>query len=158
MDRILTILERLSFIDICWIVSVPILSAISIKNIAVFFRERKNYFKKLAELEANKCKGPHSWIDMTIIGSKTHVCKECYYCPEHEFYIKEHFVRAEVEGEKFYKALSEYKEKRMTEIGKSYGIDIEELQNMTDEVIAINKEFTLEYLDKKLKEMKEDKE
>jgi hypothetical protein len=116
-------------------------------------KEISNNFKKtIEELEENKCKGPHNWIDMYVQSEKTHVCKDCYWCPKHEKFIRKHFVDAEVHRITFQEGLDKYREEVLLEMVEYYGIDLDTLQKIEEELLSIKKDYTVEFIDKKLKE------
>jgi hypothetical protein len=114
--------------------------------------------KKLKErmkvLEENKCKGPHTWIQMSILGTNVHVCKECRWSAKLEAYVKESFVSARLEEIKFDDALEEYKKEALVNISEQHGLDIDATNKIYKQMISIKKDFVLGYLDKKLEEMK----
>lgn len=124
-----------------------------VRDFKRFFKTRKKLIKQLAELEEKKCKGPHSWIDMAIMGEQTHVCQDCNFSPKHDTFVKEYFVKAELEAIKFKKEMKEYRQKRMDEISEKHDLGHEKLKEISDEVINIEKNFTIKYLSKKIKEM-----
>jgi hypothetical protein len=113
----------------------------------------KKFKQEKVELEANKCKGAHNWIEMEIMGEKTHVCRDCYWSPKHEEFVRKMFVDAEIEHMEFMKGLEKYKEQRIEELAAKFVMEAEDLKIVAEEILNIKKDFTTQHLEKKLKEM-----
>jgi len=111
----------------------------------------KSKKKRLKELEEKKCKGPHSWIDIELNGQKTHVCKECYYSPKNEGFVREEYVNAYLEELKYREAMEEYMEVRLKDIAAAH--KIENPRAVYDAMVTIKKDFNIEYMEKKIKEL-----
>lgn len=113
----------------------------------------KQLKKERKELEDNKCKGAHNWIQMQIGLEKTHVCQDCCWSPKHESFIKKFYVNAEIESIKFEENLEKYKQKKIEELAAKYFMEADDLKIVAEEILKIKKDFTVEYLDKKIKEL-----
>lgn len=113
----------------------------------------KKFKQEKAELEANKCKGAHNWIQMEIMGEKTHVCRDCYWSPKHEEFVRKMFVDAEIEHMEFQKGLEIYKNQRIEELAAKYFMEPDDLKIVAEEIMKIKRDFTTQHLEKKIKEM-----
>lgn len=113
----------------------------------------KEFKKEKAELEANKCTGAHNWIEMDIMGEKTHVCRDCYWSPKHEEFVRKIFVDAELERMEFESELEKYKTQRIEELAAKYLMEPDDLKIVAEEILKIKKDFTAQHLDKKLREL-----
>lgn len=110
--------------------------------------------KKIKDLEKNKCKGPHSWVNMEIEpGSKTHVCRTCYFSPKHDTFVKDVFVKDAVHAEQFEKDYKKYFDEKIQEISNTYNISVEEITQINEKVNKIKKDFSLEYLKKMIQDL-----
>ena len=153
MEQVLEFLRGIEIIDLIIGVGVVLLVWPAIK---VTFRRRKllkKFKQEKAELEANKCTGAHNWIEMEIMGEKTHVCRDCYWSPKHEEFVRKMFVDAEIENQKFVKELEKYKQKRIEELAAKYFMEPDDLKIVAEEILSIKKDFITQHLDKKLKEL-----
>jgi hypothetical protein len=122
------------------------------KSSRSFRKMRKNQIKEFKELEKNKCAGPHSWIKMKIGGENTHVCKDCYWCPSVEGFIKPHFVRAELKQAEFNSELDKYFKQKIEEISSENNMETDKLLKINEEISKIKKDFTTKWLEKCLSE------
>lgn len=136
---------------------IAIFAICAVVLIRMFFYNLKQMRRsraRLKQLEENKCKGPHSWIEMHILSKDVHVCKECCYCPSLENYVKKSFVNAKLEEIKFDEELEKYKEEKIDQISTEHSLSYNETKELYKKLISIKKNFTVEYLDKKLEELK----
>lgn len=122
----------------------------------LYFGLVKKQKARMKELEENKCKGPHSWIDMEVKGETTHVCKECCYSPKNEGFIRREFIDAHLQEIEYRKAMEKYKKDKLLAIAFEYKIDSGMVEDVYDKMVNIKKDFALEWLDKKLAEMLSD--
>ncbi len=129
-------------------------SVVIYKNIKL----RRQQAKKISELESNKCKGPHSWISMTVDGPKTHVCKKCYFSPKHDGFVKESFVQEAIHAEQFDIQYKEYFDKKIQEIAFFYNMPIDKLAEIGEKILQIKKDFAFEYIKKMMEEASQDLE
>jgi hypothetical protein len=119
------------------------------KNISFTIQQNKR-FKKL---QSNKCKGPHSWVNMSVDGTKTHVCRECFFSPKHDTFVKENFVKEAIHMEQFDLEYKEYFNKKIQEIAIFYNMPTDKLVEIGEKIIEIKKEFASEYIKKMIEEM-----
>lgn len=117
------------------------------------FKKNREQNKRLKKLESNKCQGPHSWINMNVDGSKTHVCRECFFSPKHDTFVKENFVKEAVYMEQFDLEYKEYFNKKIQEIAIFYNISTDKLVEIGEKIIEIKKDFASEYVKKMIEEM-----
>lgn len=122
------------------------------------FKLRRQQINRLKKLEENKCKGPHSWISMEVDGSQTHVCRDCYFSPKHDMFVKEYFVKEAVYSEQFDLDYKKYFDEKVQEIAQAYGISGDKIIEINDKVTHIKQEFSLQYLKKMLQEVSQDLE
>lgn len=153
MNEIVTFFEQTGIWGVLVFSLLFLMIFFTVRDYLRFRRITKRHKDHMANLEAKKCKGPHSWIDMEIMGEKTHVCKECCFTPKHDTFVKEHFVKAELEHIKYKKELEEYKSKRMAEICEKYNIEESRAQAISDEVVSIKKDFAIMKLDEALEKI-----
>ena len=148
MEFVIEVWNSLSLADALLIIGTPIWLTIYLRW---YFKQRKNrkhYKKRIAELEEQKCDGPHSWIYMPIDGDSVNVCKECCWSPTHEGYIKRLHVDAEIKAKDF----NDECEKHLKEKLEEYGVT----QEMYDKLVNIKKDFALAYIDERMKEIAKD--
>lgn len=117
------------------------------------FKTRLKNAKKLERLEANKCKGPHSWINMTVEDSKTHVCRDCYFSPKHDTFVKEFYVKEAIHTEQFESEYKKFFEEKIQEIVATYGISSEKIIEINKKVVQIKQDFSLQYLKKMIENL-----
>ena len=122
------------------------------------FKLKRQQIKKLKELEANKCKGPHTWLTMTVKSSQTHVCRECYFSPTHDTFVKEYYVKEAIYTQQFEADYKKYLDEKVQEMALFYGIDGEEIIEINEKIVQIKQEFSLQYLKKMIQEMSQDLE
>jgi len=155
MEQFLEFLKSITIIDLLIIFGASYL----ISTFGNGWIIRRNLIKKFnqekSELEANKCKGAHNWIDMEIMGENTHVCRDCYWSPKHEEFVRKMFVNAEIQRQEFLKELEKYKEQRIEELAAKYFMEVDDLKIVAEEILKIKKDFTTQHLDKKIKELLE---
>lgn len=113
----------------------------------------KKIKKEMKELEKNKCKGAHNWFDMDVMGSKTVVCRDCYWSPKHEGFVKKIFVDAELKRIEFEKKLKAYEEKTLQSICQEYNIDENDMNKIYEKLLNIRKDFTIKQLEESLKDI-----
>jgi hypothetical protein len=118
------------------------------------YKKTKKIKEQFKELESNKCKGPHSWIDIEVMKEKTHVCSKCYWSPKHNTFVKKMFVDAEIQYKKFEEELEKYKQQRIEQLAAKYFMEPDDLKIVAEEILKIKKDFTTQYLDKKIKELR----
>jgi hypothetical protein len=121
-----------------------------------FLRARKKYKTQkehIQKLEANKCKGPHSWISIMVEGEKTHVCRHCYWTPKHETFVKEMFVKDAIYSEQFDAEYKKYLDDKIQELSVEYGISAEKIAEIEARVYKIKQEFSIQYLKKMMEEL-----
>lgn len=146
-------------IDIIFILLVPFLFVFLVRGVWNQIKNIRRNKKNLERLEAQKCKGPHSWVKMPILGQEVRVCKECCYSADLDGYVKREFLNAHLRELEFKNALEEYSKKRKTEIAEKFRLFDFELEQLEDEIYSIKKDFTIQWLEKNLKEiLKEEKE
>lgn len=115
------------------------------------YKKQKDHYKKL---ETNKCKGPHSWISMTVEGEKTHVCRQCCWSPKHENFVKDFFVKDAIYSEQFDAEYKKFFDEKIQEISTQYGISVETITQIEEKIYKIKQEFSVQYLKKMLDELK----
>lgn len=118
------------------------------------FKRIKKMKEQFKELDKNKCKGPHSWVEMDILGKKTFVCKECYWCTEVEGYVKKNYVEAHLKNLEFEDKLKEYVEKEKNKILQQYNLKKEDLESILNKINNAKKDFTIKWLDDSLEKLK----
>lgn len=153
MEQFLEFLRGIDIIDIILGIGAAYLISTAVKVTLSRRKVLKKFKQEKAELEANKCKGAHNWIQMEIMGEKTHVCRDCYWSPKHEEFVRKMFVDAEIEHQKFLEELDKYKQKRIEELAAKYFMEPDDLKIVAEEILSIKKDFTTQHLDKKLKEL-----
>jgi hypothetical protein len=113
----------------------------------------KKIKKQMQELEENKCKGTHNWFDMDVMGSKTHICRDCYWSPKHEGFVKKIFVDAELKRIEFEEKLKKYQEEVLQSVCEEYKIDKDDMNKIYEKLINIKKDFTIKQLEESLKDI-----
>lgn len=143
------------FIVLFLILSVSILSVYTIKQLIKKYSETRKAVKEFIRMEENKCKGPHKWFEMDIEGQKTHVCRECCWCPHHDSFIKEFYVKIAV----FEADHEAHLENGLKELSSEYQMDVEKLKEINSKITEISSNFSKAYLEKRLELLnkKEDK-
>jgi DNA repair exonuclease SbcCD ATPase subunit len=122
------------------------LLASTTRSYRAYRKATKDYEQRLGELEEKKCNGPHKWLKMNVDGVKSHVCQDCCWCPDHEAYVKEIYVKAELEAIEFRKNLEIYREERLDEIAEKYSVSSEKIREIAEEVTRIKQDFAVEHL------------
>lgn len=122
------------------------------------FKKNREQNKRLKKLESNKCQGPHSWINMTVEGSKTHVCRDCYFSPRHDSFVKEFFVKEAIYTEQFDLDYKKYIDEKIQEMAQNYEISKENIIEINDKLNQLRQEFSLQYLKKMIQGLTEDSE
>ena len=122
------------------------------------FRTKREQARRLKKLESNKCQGPHSWINMSVDGSKTHVCRDCYFSPKHDTFVKEFFVKEAVYTEQFDLDYKKYLDEKAEEMVQKYGISKENIIEINNKINELKQEFSLNYFKKIIQELVEDSE
>lgn len=153
MEQILEFIRKINFIDLILGLGV---SYLVITLGKIYLRKRKTvreFKEEKAKLESNKCEGAHNWIEMKIMGQKTHVCRDCYWSPKYDAFVMKFFVDAEVERMEFEEGLKRYKQQRIEELAAKYFIETDDLKIVAEEILKIKRDFTTQHLDKKIKEL-----
>lgn len=122
------------------------------------FKLRKEQINRFKKLEANKCKGPHTWISMEVDSSQTHVCRDCYFSPKHDTFVKEYYVKEAIYSEQFDLDYKKYFNEKVQEMVQVYGIPSDKIIEINEKVTQIKQEFSLQYLKKMLQEISQDSE
>jgi len=122
------------------------------------FKTKREQNKRLKKLESNKCQGPHSWVSVSVEGSKTHVCRHCYFSPKHDAFVKEFFVKEAIYTEQFDLDYKKYLDEKVQEMVQKYGISKENIIEINDKINELKQEFSLKYLKKMVQELTEDSE
>jgi hypothetical protein len=122
------------------------------------FKLKIQQIKKFKLLAAKKCKGPHIWLTISVEGSQTHVCRECYFAPKHDTFVKEYYVKEAIYTQQFEADYKKYLDKKVQEMALFYGIDGEEIIEINEKIVQIKQEFSLQYLKKMIQEMSQDLE
>lgn len=158
MDNIIYYIEKTGFWGVLSLLLTFVMVFFTIRDYIRFKKIKNKHIEQMKNLEEQKCKGPHNWIDMTIDMEKTHVCQDCSFIPKHDTFVKRHFVDAQIKQNEYLKEAEEYRQKRMSEICEKYDIQESLAQSISDEVISIKKDFAIMKLDQALKEMLGDKQ
>lgn len=156
MQEVTEFLKNFNYIDLALILGTIYVGYLTLNNFLSFRRRYKSHKKRIEELEAQKCEGAHEWMDMYLMGKTTHVCKKCNYAPAFEGYVKKEFVQAELERVKFDEEMEKFKTQRIEELAAKFFMEVEDLKLVAEEIISIKKDFTIQYLDKKMKEILEE--
>jgi len=115
---------------------------------------KKEMRAQLKMYQDNKCKGPHSWVDVPVNGEKTHVCKDCYYTPKYDSFVDKVMFEAELSKMDFDKNFEKFKAERFEEIAEKFGIPETGLvSEMYEELANIKKEFSIKEMDKFIAEL-----
>lgn len=122
------------------------------------FKSKRQQIERLKKLESNKCKGPHIWLTMSVEGSQTHVCRECYFAPKHDTFVKEYYVKEAIYTEQFNTDYKKYLDEKIQTMVEMYGISSEKIIEINEKISQIKKEFSLQYLKKMLEELNQDTE
>lgn len=154
MDNIIGYIQATGFWGMLSLLIVLLMAFFTVRDFLRFKKKKDKIIKQIKELEDQKCKGPHSWMDMEILGEVTHVCKDCCFIPKHDTFVKRHFVDAQIKQNEYLKEAEEYRKKRMGEICEKYDIQESLAQSISDEVVSIKKDFALMKLDEALAELK----
>ena len=122
------------------------------------FKLKIQQIKKFKELTAKKCRGPHIWLTIPIEGSQTHVCRECYFAPKHDTFVKEYYVKEAIYTQQFEADYKKHLDEKVQEMALFYGIDGEEIIEINEKIVQIKQEFSLQYIKKIIQEMSQDLE
>lgn len=151
-------ISKMAWFDIVFVLAVPFFFAFVVRGLW----QQIKYIKKIKQnrdgLEAQKCVGPHTWIKMPIMGQEVHVCKECCWSSSFQTYVKKEFVNAHLKEQEFKKELEEFITDERKKIAEEFNLHYDELQKIIVKVTKIEKDFTIQWLEKSIKEMKAEKE
>jgi hypothetical protein len=95
---------------------------------------------------------------MSVEGSKTHVCRDCYFSPKHDTFVKEFFVKEAVYTEQFDLDYKKYLDEKAEEMAQKYGISKENIIEINNKINELKQEFSLNYFKKIIQELVEDSE
>lgn len=151
-------ISKMAWFDIVFVLAVPFFFAFVVRGLWQQIKYIKKIKQNRDDLEAQKCVGPHTWIKMPIMGQEVHVCKECCWSSSFQTYVKKEFVNAYLKEQEFKNALEEYSKKRKTEIAEKFRLFDFELEQLENEIYSIKKDFTIQWLEKSIEEMKAEKE
>jgi len=124
-----------------------------IKKIIININKIRQTSKKIKQLIQNKCKAPHEWVGVVVNNSKTHVCKICYWCPSHESFVKESYVKEAIYTEEFDKKYKKYMNEKMQIISQEYNLNIDEVVEIDKKLDQAKRSFSMEHLKKMLEEL-----
>ncbi len=117
----------------------------------------KAYKKELAELEKNKCEGPHEWMKMDIMGQEDRVCKVCCWSQTHSTYVKRFYIDVELRAIEFDKGLGEYRFDKIKELSDELNVSITDILEIEKRIVKIREDyitvFTEESLLKQIEEI-----
>lgn len=153
MDKLLDILSSITIADLLIIFGASYLIATLSRGFLSKFGSFKRIKKEIKELEENKCKGAHNWIEMNILGNKTHVCRDCYWSSKHEGFVKKVFVDAELKHMEFEEKLKKYQEEVLQSVCEEYEIEKDDMDKIYKKIISIRKDFTIKHLEESLKDI-----
>lgn len=139
------------FILLFLILNVMILSVYVAKILIKKYSETRRKVKEFIRMEENKCKGPHKWFEMEIEDQKTHVCRDCCWCPHHDSFIKEFYVKIAV----FESDHEKHLEEGLKKLSSEYEIDVEKLKEINSKITQISSDFSKAYLEERLESLKE---
>ena len=140
-----------------------ILLGVSVGMIIAFYTKTYLSARKISNqrrleyesMEKNKCVGAHSWVSMRVRGGDTHVCKDCGFVPAYDAFVPRASLNAELETVKFRKKFEEYRESKLKEIAEKNGISSEQADSIAQDIFNIKKQFSIDYISQKVKELKE---
>ena len=145
--------KDITWVDWCLIFGIPYLFfyflRIYLKGRAIFKLAKEKYDK----LEEDKCKGPHSWVTIPVNGKNSRVCRDCCFSSEHQTFVQKWHLDGELGRIEFLKGLEEYKKVRMRELEKDYCLTSEKLQEITDAVCNIKKDYAIQNIEKRMEEI-----
>lgn len=121
-------------------------------------KTKRQQIKRIKNLELNKCKGPHSWISMNIEGSQAHVCRDCYFSPKYDSFVKEIFVKEAVYKEQFDSDYKKYFDQKVQEIAAIHNLPLDQVADIGEKIIKIKQDFSLQYIKKIIDELNHDTE
>ena len=157
MEQITEFMSKATAMDFILITIVCAVIVRVIKNIYTIVTIKRKFKKKirdkLKKLNENKCKGPHSWVNVPVSGEETHVCKDCYYTPKYDSFVDEQLFKAELDRRQFDKDLEEYKKERFRDVAEKFGLELIVIEGIYDEIIEIKKDFSIQYMDNFIKDL-----
>lgn len=153
MDDILNLINNIKVLELILGIGTAYIGVTVTKKWLKTIKKINQIKKERQELEEKKCKGAHNWFEMEIMGEKTHVCRDCYWTPKHETFVKKFYVKAEIERVEFEKNLQKYKTQKIEELAAKFFMETYDLKIVAEEILSIKKDFIAEHLDKKIKEM-----
>jgi len=144
--------------NMTWLIATTLVlyvSSIGLHNFNTL-REKQKVWKKY---EDKRCKGMHEWVDIgTDVKDKTtKTCSDCGWNPESNGFIKKEYLEAELSRIEFKKELKEFKEEKMKDICEKYNISLDQIEEISESIYGIKKEFTVNYIDKQIKNMRKGK-
>lgn len=158
MQEFLNTFLQMKWYDVLLLIFLPFILITSLRGLVRGYKKFKSLKKEIKELEENKCKGPHDWIDMNIMGKKTHVCKTCCFVPDFNAFAKRMYVNGELKARQFQSELEEYRKVKIKEMSENFSLEPDVIEDIANSVFSIKKDFTTKFLAKEIEKMKVDNE
>lgn len=126
-------------------------------NNFLYIRKLKKEVRRIEKkYEDNKCENSeHEWMEVDVKGKNKHACSKCTWCPGLNKFMGHMAIKSQLKLNKFNEGLDDYIDKRVTEIAKEESLDKEVVRRVYDNVIGINKQYCLDYIEKNNVKIKE---
>lgn len=150
----------------------PILSVL-LFNIIVFtlnislkifttIKNHRSFTRKMREIERRKKEEGfmHQWVTINYpsLGSLM-ICKETGFCPKLNGFFDVKWVESTIESENktnsVIKQRQDYFKSRLKELSLEFNMEMSQLENLSEKILSINKDFTIKKLEDLENEIKE---
>jgi hypothetical protein len=141
--------------------TIPIIVLLALKALAFIkevissYREHKLMMDNLEDFR--KKGGVHDWVEVSIGGKKQYACSKTGYCPLLNGFVSPAYVRNIKTNATLEKDMLAFVESKKAEIGMKYGISVENLTVLMDEVYSIKKDFALKRMNTFLEDLKKER-
>lgn len=118
------------------------------KRYAKSQEQSKLYKSMMKKVEEMKAKGDfHEWIPVPFSPTETvYACKSTGYVPSKEGFFPLSHIKDILRQKEEKEAYAAFKNEKLLEIAKSFGLKMDEMDSIVNEIIAIPQEYAVEKL------------
>lgn len=127
----------------------------SIRKYSALMQNQKKYEEKMKEKEEMQARGEyHEWVTIPIGAQEVMVCKKTGYCPSRNSFFDVKGVQRIVAEQELAKRYEVHREEKIKLLASMYGLSIEDLENLADELFTMKKDFYVKHMTQELDKMK----
>jgi hypothetical protein len=123
-----------------------LLAVVRLINNFFQLQNRNKTFKEMKDnVEKFKAEGNfHTWINFPINETETvHVCSTTGFAPSKDGFVPLQFIQKFLKEQEEKEAYAKFKSEKMSTIARNFGLKLDEMEALVNEVVSIPQEYTV---------------